>query len=228
MMPLTLSDGLEEKEMLNSPFNKTFEVLRRIIEKMGFLETQDPFRGKTVTGFLDGIVVTRVPKKDAVMCGMFQARATYEETRTCGSKRGKEQQCPRPTRPSLVMTGCEALRKMYRQKRLPSCCGLGKTPMVNDRESSINPVSPQRRNGSETSHAGSRWCLSITTFPSVVQPGDRRYLRELYNVNNAEHGKPYEPHDLGGIPTARKGDGSEGRGTKKKQKPSCNRADRVY
>jgi len=66
MMPLTLSDGLEEKEILSSPLNRFFEMLRRIVEKMGFLKTQDPFQGKTVTGFLDGIVVTRVPKKDAV------------------------------------------------------------------------------------------------------------------------------------------------------------------
>ena len=99
-----------------------------------------------------------------------------------------------PRHASLVITGCEALRTTYRQKRLPSCCGQGKTPMVNDREPSINPVRAQGRNGSDTSHADSRRCLNITVFPSVVQPGDRRYLRELYNVNHTEHGKPYEPH----------------------------------
>jgi hypothetical protein len=91
MMPLTLSDGLEEKEMLNSPLNKSFELLRRVIEKMGFLRTQNPFQGRTVTGFLDGIVVTRFPKKDTVTCRVFQARATCDESRTCGSKRGKDQ-----------------------------------------------------------------------------------------------------------------------------------------
>ena len=46
MMPLTLSDGLEEKEILNSPLNKSFETLRRIIEKMGFLKIQILFEGK--------------------------------------------------------------------------------------------------------------------------------------------------------------------------------------
>ena len=106
---------------------------------------------------------------------------------------------------SLVMTGCEALRTMYRQERLLSCCGLGKTPMVNDREPSINLVSAQGRNSSDTSHADSRWCLSITTFPSVVQPGDRGYLRELNNVNYAEHGKPYEPHDISWYPDRKEG-----------------------
>ena len=46
MMPLTLSDGLEEKEMLNFPLNRSFELLRRVIEKMGFLKTQILFKGK--------------------------------------------------------------------------------------------------------------------------------------------------------------------------------------
>jgi hypothetical protein len=92
-----------------------------------------------------------------------------------------------------VMTGCEALRTTYQQERTPSCCGQGKTPKVNYREPSINPVRPQRRNGGETPHADSRRCLSIIVFPSDVQPGDRRYLKESYNVNHAEHGKPYEP-----------------------------------
>ena len=128
---------------------------------------------------------------------------------------------------SLVMMRCEALRTKYRQKRLLSCCGLGKAPMVNDREPSINPVRPQRRNSSDTSHADSRRCLNITVFPSVVQLGDRGYLRELYNVNHAEHGKSDELHEYRGIPTVRKGDGSAGRGTKKKRMPSCNWADRV-
>ena len=72
MMPLTLSDGLEEKEMLNSSLNRSFELLRRVIEKMGFLKNPDPFQRKMVTGFLDGIVVTRVPKKDTVTCGYFR------------------------------------------------------------------------------------------------------------------------------------------------------------
>jgi len=49
-----------------------FKILICTIEKAGFLKTQDPFRGKMVTGFLDGIVVTRVPKKDTVTCGYFR------------------------------------------------------------------------------------------------------------------------------------------------------------
>lgn len=96
-----------------------------------------------------------------------------------------------------VIVGCEALRTTYRQKRLRSCCGLGKTPMVNDSEPSINPVRPQRRKvviRRVKRQADSRRCLSIIVFPSVVQPGDRRYLKELYNVNHAEHGKPNESH----------------------------------
>jgi len=128
---------------------------------------------------------------------------------------------------SLVMMRYEALGTMYLQRRLHSCWGLAKTPKVNNRELSINPVRAQRRKCSDTPNADSRRCLSIAFFSSVVQPGDREYLRELYKVNHTEHGKPYEPHEYRGIPTARKGDGSEGRGTKKKQMPSCNRADKV-
>ena len=37
MMTLTQSDGLEEKRVLNSPFNTFFKVLERINEKTGFL-----------------------------------------------------------------------------------------------------------------------------------------------------------------------------------------------
>ena len=136
-----------------------------------------------------------------------------------------------PRRASLVMTGCEALGTTYLQGRLHSCWGQAKTPMVNDRELSINPVSAQRRKVVKRRvkrQADSRRCWNITVFSSVAQPGDREYLRELYNVNHTEHGKPDEPHEYRGIPTVRKGDGSAGRGTKKKQMPLCNRADRVY
>ena len=135
-----------------------------------------------------------------------------------------------PRHASLVMTGCEALGKMYLQRRLHSCWGLSKTPMVNDREPAINPVSAQGRNVAMRPvkrQADSRRCSSITAFSSVVQPGDSGYLRELYNVNHAEHGKPYELHDCSGILTVRKGDGSEGRGTKKKRIPPCNEVDKV-
>ena len=131
---------------------------------------------------------------------------------------------------SLVMGMCEALRTMYRQKRIPSCCGLAQSFMVNDRELSINPVRAQGRNGSDTPakrHADSKRCLSIIVYPFVVQPGNRQYLKETMKVNCAEHGKPDEPH-VSGILTVRKGDGSAGRGTKKKRMPSCNGADRVY
>ena len=135
-----------------------------------------------------------------------------------------------PRHASLVMTGYEALGTMYLQGRLHSCWGLAKTPMVNDRELSINPVSAQRRKVVKRRvkrQADSRRCLNITVFSYVAQPGDREYLKELYNVIHTEHGKPDELQD-GGILTVRKGDGSAGRGTKKKRMPPCNRADRVY
>ena len=135
-----------------------------------------------------------------------------------------------PRHASLVMTGCEALGTMYLQRRLHSCWGLAKTPMVNDCELSINPVSAQRRKVVKRRvkrQADSRRCLNIAVFSSVAQPGDREYLKELYNINHTEHGKPDEPH-VSGIPTARKGDGSAGRGTKKKRMPPYNRADRVF
>ena len=80
-----------------------------------------------------------------------------------------------PRHASLVMTGCEALGTMYLQRRLHSCWGLAKTPMVNDREPAINPVSAQGRNvvmRPVKRQADSRRCLNITAFPSVVQPGD--------------------------------------------------------
>ncbi len=54
------------------------------------------------------------------------------------------------------------------------------------------------------------------------------YLRELYSVNYMEHGKPDEPHGFSGILTVRKGDGSAGRGTKKKRMPPCNEVDKVF
>ena len=102
--------------------------------------------------------------------------------------------------------------------------------MVNDCELAINPVSAQGRKvviRPAKRQADSRRCLSITVFPFVAQSGDSGYLRELYNVNHTEHGKPDEPHDSG-ILTVRKGDGSAGRGTKKKRKPPDNKADRVF
>jgi len=135
-----------------------------------------------------------------------------------------------PRHAPLVMTGCEALGKTYLQRRLYSCWGLVKTPMVNDRELAINPVSAQWRNiviRHAKRQADSRRCLSIIAFSSVVQPGDSEYLRELFKVNHTEHGKPDELH-VSGILTVRKGDGLAGRGTKKKQKPPGNKVDRVF
>lgn len=131
---------------------------------------------------------------------------------------------------SLVMMGCEALETTYLQRRLRSSWGLAKTPMVNDRELAINPVRTQGRNvvlRPVKRQADSRRRLNISVFPFVAQPGDSEYLKELYNVNHAEHGKPDEPH-ISGIPTVRKGDDSAGRGTKKKRMPPCNEVDRVY
>ncbi len=136
-----------------------------------------------------------------------------------------------PRHASLVMTGCEALGTKYLQRRLHSCWGQAKTPMVNNRELAINPVRTQRRKVVKRRvkrQTDSRRCLNITAFSSVVQPGDSEYLRELDKINHAEHGKPYEPHECCGIPTARKGDGSEGMGIKKKRKPPRNGADRVF
>jgi len=51
-----------------------------------------------------------------------------------------------PRHASLVMTGCEALGTMYLQRRLHSCWGLAKTPMVNDCELAINLVNTLGRN----------------------------------------------------------------------------------
>ena len=119
---------------------------------------------------------------------------------------------------------------MYLQRRLHSCWGLAKTPMVNDRELAINPVSAQWRNvviRPAKRQTDSRRCLSIIVFSFVVQPGDSGYLRELHNVNHTEHGKPDEPH-VSGILTVRKGDGSAGMGCWKKRKPSGNKTDRGY
>ena len=102
-----------------------------------------------------------------------------------------------PRNASLVMAGYEALGTMYLQRRLHSGWGLAKTPMVNDSELSINPVSAQRRKvvrRRAKRQADSRRCLSIAFFSSVAQPGDREYLKELNNVNHTEHGKPYEFH----------------------------------
>ncbi len=135
-----------------------------------------------------------------------------------------------PRHAPLVMTGCEALGTMYLQRRLHSCWGLARTPMVNDCELAINPVSAQGRKvviRPAKRQAGSRRCLNITVFPFVVQSGDSKYLRELHKVNHTEHGKPDEPH-VSGILTVRKGDGSAGRGTKKKRMPPGNKADRVF
>lgn len=69
--------------------------------------------------------------------------------------------------------------------------------------------------------------MSIIAFPFGVQPGDSKCLTDPNKVNHAEHGKPDEPHSSG-ILTVRKGDGSAGRGTKKKRMPSCNGTDRVF
>ncbi|KKN07529.1 hypothetical protein LCGC14_1066070, partial [marine sediment metagenome] len=135
-----------------------------------------------------------------------------------------------PRHAPLVMMGCEALGTTYPQRRLYSCWGLAKTPMVNDRELTINPVSAQWRNiviRHAKRQADSRRCLSITVFSSVDQPGDSEYLRELFKVNHTEHGKPDESH-VSGIPTVRKGDDSAGRGIKKKRMPPGNEADRVF
>ncbi len=103
-----------------------------------------------------------------------------------------------PRHASLVMMGCEALGTMYLQRRLHSCWGLAKTPKVNDCELSINPVSAQRRNVVKRRakrQADSRRCLSITVFPFVAQPGDRRCLRDLVKVKRTEHGNPDGLHD---------------------------------
>ncbi|KKN43092.1 hypothetical protein LCGC14_0706750 [marine sediment metagenome] len=124
-----------------------------------------------------------------------------------------------PRHAPLVMMGCEALGTKYLQRRLHSCWGLAKTPMVNDCELSINPVSAQWRKVVKRHakrQADRRKCLSIAFFSSIAQSGDREYLRELYKVNHTEHGKPDEFHEYRGIPTVRKEDYSAGRGTKKK------------
>ncbi len=87
-----------------------------------------------------------------------------------------------PRHASLVMTGYEALGTKYLQRRLHSCWGQAKTPMVNDCELAINPVSAQGRNvviRPAKRQTDSRWCCCTTIFPSVAQSGDSEYLREL-------------------------------------------------
>ncbi len=94
---------------------------------------------------------------------------------------------------SLVMMMCEALRTMYPQRGLHSCWGLAKTPMVNNRELSINLVRLMRRNvviRRAKRQADSRKCWSVIFFSSIAQPGEREYLKESQNVNHVEHGKP--------------------------------------
>lgn len=118
-------------------------------------------------------------------------------------------------------------------RNFPFGCGLGKTPMVNEIELVINLVKAKRRKGSDTPYqngiAACRRYFNLNVYPTFEQPGNSEYLRELKNVEHAEHGKPDKPHShqRQGIPTVRKGEGLAGKGSKRKRMPPCNRADRV-
>lgn len=139
-----------------------------------------------------------------------------------------------PGHAPLVMTGCEAPGTTYLQGRLPSRWGLARILKANNGELAINLVSKQGRKvvirpAKRQADCGRHSCLAV--HPSFAQPGKSECLRGSNKVNHAEHGKPDESHlqnELSGIPTVRKGEGSAGKGTKKKRMPSCNEMDRGY
>ena len=87
---------------------------------------------------------------------------------------------------------------MYRQKRLHSCCGLGKTPMVNKSELVINPVRLARRivviRLTKMELLTEDVTGFLTSFHPTGQSGKSEYLRGLLKVICMEHGKPYKPH----------------------------------
>ena len=68
----------------------------------------------------------------------------------------------------------------------------------------------------------------VSSLLSVVRSGDSASLKAPQNVIYWELGKPYESQPVWvGIPSVREGDGSEGRGYRKKRMPPRNRADRA-
>jgi hypothetical protein len=72
-----------------------------------------------------------------------------------------------------------------------------------------------------------------TVEPVSVDGGARMFHRAIESSLPTTHldldqlGKPNGPHPSGGIPTARKEDGPEGRGCRRKRRPACNRPDRA-
>lgn len=147
-----------------------------------------------------------------------------------------------------VIASCETPMTKYLQRRLKSCWGRSKTPMVNENEPLINLVIQPWRNYSDTPvkrQADSRQDSRVLVFLSVAQPGNRRYLRELVKVNYMEHGKPDKSHIIkgkdrlmrnnlafqnftNGIPSVSEGEDLAGRGTKRKLMPFCNGRDRGF
>jgi len=73
-------------------------------------------------------------------------------------------------------------------------------------------------------------CLMVAAGSNTQSP-HRERASNLTGacLRNSQLGKPDEPHPRqgSGILTARKGEGTAGRGCRKKRRPSCNRADRA-
>src|SRR3972149_8307617 len=72
-----------------------------------------------------------------------------------------------------------------------------------------------------------------TVGPVSADGGARMFHRVIESslpmtiLDPDQLGKPHGPHPLGGIPTARKGDGPGGRGCRRKRRPAGNRPDRA-
>ncbi len=71
-------------------------------------------------------------------------------------------------------------------------------------------------------------CFYLTALSSFEQPGDNAFLKIPLNVGEWERGKPVVPrHGAGGIQTVRNGEGTAGRGRRRKRMPFCNEMDRT-
>ena len=60
-----------------------------------------------------------------------------------------------------------------------------------------------------------------------MQPGESASLRALMKVERKKLGKPDESHEIWWYPERKNGDGSAGRGCRKKRMPLCNGGDRA-
>jgi hypothetical protein len=110
--------------------------------------------------------------------------------------------------------------------------GLAKKPM----RKSMNACNPRQTDLAKSwtmrpakRHVACRWCYNLAILPFSTQPGDCASLKASINVIQEEHGKPIGSRQVccAGIPTARKGEGSVGKGRRRKQMPRCNAGDRI-